>query len=180
MLASAASPAVAQEAAPVREGFWISLGFAWGARSTAACCPKCCEGGDATGPSGSLRMGGTLSRRLLVGGEADGYWKRSPITERVAFYSAVLYWYPNPGGTFFVKGGVGLYQYDLTDLNRPVSDWRLVSAMGLAAGFGVGFDVYYGRAFSVTPFLNVATGLTSRATGARPTLLQAGVSAVWH
>lgn len=180
MLALAPAPAPAQQAAPVREGLWLSLGVAWGLRSTAACCPTCCEGGVASEPSGALQVGATFGRHLLVGFEADGFQRHEPVvSEDLVYWTAAAFWYPWSARTFFLKGGLGYYRYDLDDAGAA-GGAVAAHASGLAAVLGLGLDVYLGRDFSLTPFLNVATGLTSGAAGPRPTLLQAGVSAVLH
>ena len=52
-----------------RKGFWIGFGFGYGSLS----CTGCSSTG---GVSGYLKMGGTVSPHLLLGGESNG-WSKS-------------------------------------------------------------------------------------------------------
>jgi len=54
-----------------REGFWIGFGFGYG--SLGFSCSGC--SGTEGAPSGYLKLGGTLSPNLLIGGETDGWTK---------------------------------------------------------------------------------------------------------
>ncbi len=75
-LVLAAAPLDAQSAAPrpnTRHGFWI--GFGLGPGSTGEDCSSC-SNDRINGAAGYLRMGGTVSPHILLGGEAD-FWGTS-------------------------------------------------------------------------------------------------------
>jgi len=160
------STVTAQQAAkaPRREGFWIGVGLGWGSATFN-------WGGDKErfgAVSGNLRLGGTLSRNLLAGVETNG-WQRSISGghHSLGALAGNLYVYPIATGIIYLKGGPCLVIKDSQ------------SAFGLNAG--VGLDLYTGRRFSLSPYVNYAAALNSvdRYVG-RPTLLQIGMAAVWH
>jgi hypothetical protein len=86
-----------------RAGFWI--GFGVGAGSAGTDCSSCSTERFA-GLSGYLRLGGTVSQHILIGGETNG-WVHSQrgADENMGFLSAVLVWYPSRTGAFFLKSG---------------------------------------------------------------------------
>jgi len=129
-----------------REGFWI--GFGLGGGSIGADCSSC----DSTregGVTGFLRMGGTISRHLLLGGEVDG-WVRSQngANESMGFGSFVGSIYPSANGAFFVQLGIGgmTYTWD-HGVDR-------LEATAPAGSIGLGYDFRVGRMLSITPFVN--------------------------
>jgi len=178
---AAATPAHAQKKAtgPYREGFWIALGLGWGS-ATLSCdgCATTRYGSSAV----TIRLGGTLNRHLLLGGELNA-WSRnkSGVTETVGDMTAVAYFYPSASGTFFIKGGVGVAVYDANTSPKLQSG-------GLGVNVGVGIDLYLGRTFSLTPYAsflsavsgNMKVGGTDTGVAAKPNLFQAGVAVSWH
>ena len=66
LIAAFNAPAAAQGNPQTREGFWISFGVGFGSLG----CDDCDE--RQGGTNGYLRMGGTLSQKLLIGGEVSG------------------------------------------------------------------------------------------------------------
>jgi hypothetical protein len=178
---AAATPVQAQKKAvgPYREGFWIAFGLGWGSAGLS------CSGCSSTrygSSAATLRMGGTLNRHLLLGGEINA-WSRnkSGVTETVGDMSAVAYFYPSAGGTFFLKGGVGVAVYSANTSPK-------LEATGLGVNVGLGIDLYLGRKFSLTPYASIGTGLTGNmkvggtdtGVAAKPNLFQVGVAASWH
>ena len=93
----------------VREGFWIGFGFGYGHSSLS--CGSGCSFTDASkggGGAGFIKLGGTLSPRVLLGGEVNAWVKDvSGTTEEVGNVSAALYYYPAAASGFFLKGGAG-------------------------------------------------------------------------
>ena len=177
-----ASPVRAQkkEAAPYRRGFWISFGVGYG--SAAMTCSSCRNDRRLGSSVGTLRLGGTLSDHLLLGGEVDAWNRsRSGVTETVGDGSVALYYYPWATGTVFLKTGVGAVVYNAT--TSPTVD-----AEGSGVSLGVGMDLYVGRTFSLTPFIDFVTAVSGNLkiegmdTGVRvrPNLLQVGVAVTWH
>jgi len=177
---SAAPPARAQQTGPYREGFWIGVGAGWG--SAAIACSSCPSQRRVGSVATTLRMGGTLTRQLLLGGELNA-WSRnhSGITETVGDMSVVLYFYPTITGTVFLKGGIGIVIY-----NADASP-RLESGGG-GVNVGVGMDLYLGRKFSLTPYAsfvgalngNLRIGGEDTGVAAKPNLFLVGVAATWH
>ncbi len=179
---AAASPARAQDKveAPYREGFWIGFGLGWGSASIS--CSACGSTQRLGSSAATLRMGGTLTRQLLLGGEVNA-WSHdaSGVTETVGDMSAALYYYPSARGTFFIKGGVGIAVYDANTSPTLESE-------GLGVNVGVGFDWYLFRKFSLTPYASFLTALggnlkvggTDTGVAVKPNLFQLGVAATWH
>jgi hypothetical protein len=182
----AAAPLEAQGLVEVhrnaREGFWI--GFGLGGGSIGADCSSCSS--DRTGGfSGYLRLGGTVSSHVLLGGEANG-WARSEngVDETMGFGSFIATIYPSAAGAFFLKFGIGGMTY--TAGQSPFK----ITATAPAGSFGVGYDIRVGRMLSVTPFFNALASSAVRfdlngvsvPTGQdlKLNLVQLGVGLTWH
>lgn len=89
---AAAAPARAQQQAPYREGFWIGVGPGFG--SAAISCAQCTDNSRSGSETFVLRMGGTLSRQVLLGGEINAWSReRSDLTESVGDVSFVALWH---------------------------------------------------------------------------------------
>jgi hypothetical protein len=137
-------PAGAQSHPQTREGFWISFGFGWGSISCEGCVDR------AGGGLGYLRMGGTLSQRLLIGGEANAWSKRvGSTTWTIGNVGPVLYFYPNADGGFFLKGGLGLATAEIE--SGPWSG--SIEGAGITLGFG--WDARVARGFALTPYVDL-------------------------
>ena len=67
-------PALSAQHPQTRQGFWI--GFGLGGGSAKVSCTGCTTGRE-TGFTGFLKMGGTLSPKVLLGGESSGWAKKS-------------------------------------------------------------------------------------------------------
>jgi outer membrane protein with beta-barrel domain len=129
-----------------REGFWINFGFGYGSAFERPCDNGCSDTSFLGGATAFVRLGGTVSRNVLIGGEVDAWTHDySPGAETLGSVTAALYYYPNPTGGLFVKGGVGFSDYDLS-----VSGSSLT---GVGMGFvaGLGYDARIGRNVSITP-----------------------------
>jgi hypothetical protein len=146
MLVIGTAPAFAQHA-QVREGFWIGFGFGWG--SLGLSCNGCRT--DRVGAaSGYLKLGGTLGPRLLLGGETNSWTKNdagTTVTAGNASFAA--YYYPQPAGGLFLKGGIGAAVF-----KEEGAD----AAKGVGLVLGVGYDVRVGRNISITPVANFNWG----------------------
>lgn len=188
MLTAAAAAAQSKPAAPedqprnAHRGFWISFGLGGG--SAGVDCSSCSTE-RTSGFSGNFRIGGTLSQRLLLGFETNGWLhSESGVDETLGFGSAVLAWYPSRTGAFFLKFGIGGMTYKATD---GVDDFTATAAAG---SFGLGYDFRMGRNFSLTPYVNslATSAATFKLNGtALPTsedvkinLIQFGLAATWH
>lgn len=142
--ASVASAGHPQE----RHGFWI--GFGAGVGSANLTCDDC-EGGRETSGVGFVRMGGTLSDRILLGGEVN-LWSKEQDGVTVNLYGmlATLTLYPRPASGFFVKGGLGV---SFTDNEIHEGDKTITTDLGTGLGLlvGAGYDVRVRRNLSITP-----------------------------
>lgn len=145
LILATGSGLAAQETAP-HSGFWLSGGLGAGFTDEAA--------GDDAGPTAYLRMGGTPSDRVLLGGEIIGLSRDvgdATVSQANTTFS-VLYYPASPGG-FFAKGGVGFASAVVsTDLagGTFTSD---ESGFGLT--LGAGYDVRIGGNLYLTPNLDI-------------------------
>lgn len=155
-LAAASVSAQSPQSPQMRQGFWIGFGFGGG--SAGLSCntsfdPNCANQSRETGFAGYLKMGGTLTPKLLLGGESTGWTKsESGTTFRLATLAAAAYFYPAPATGFFVKGGPGFSVYSASDSTDKES--------GTGFGFilGAGYDIRVGRNISITPGANFLWG----------------------
>lgn len=137
----------AQAQPQTREGFWISFGLGVGSLSC-----EDCENRE-NGTSVTIRMGGTLSQRLLIGGEANMWTKTvNDVTLTVGNIGPVLVFYPSPDGGFFLKGGLGMARIDL-DLGSVAGE-----ETGVGITLGLGYDARVGRRFALTPYFDLLSG----------------------
>lgn len=164
-----------------REGFWI--GFGLGGGSVGADCASCTTDRTA-GVTGFLRMGGTISQHVLLGGEADG-WARSEsgVNETMGFGSFVASIYPSAAGAFFLQLGIGGMTYTANGGGVKVT------ATAPAGSIGLGFDFRVGRMLSVTPLVNAlassavafdVNGVKVQTSNFKLNLVHVGVGLTWH
>ncbi len=155
LLVALALPATAWAQRPqTREGFWISFGPGGGSASFD--CDQCGTFPDAlkgAGPTFHIRLGGTSSPQLLLGGEITGWAKDdSGISSGAAMLAGVAYYYPSVTGGAFVKGGIGFTAYS--------SDDRVdeTTSAGFGILLGAGYDIRVARNFSLTPVMTLTYG----------------------
>jgi hypothetical protein len=180
-----ASPAFAQGASAPRQGFTVSFGLGAGSAGFSY------EGNTSedrlTGPSGYFRLGGAVTPNLVIAGETHG-WTRSEgsVTSRVGYLLAVAQWYPQVSGGFHLLGGLGMGMIDEED-SDPTFGYALES-VGVAAQFGVGYDIRMSRSFSLSPYLNFLAmgGGEPKVNGAglggslNANVVQFGLGFSWH
>jgi len=157
-----------------REGFWIGFGFGYGSRH------ESCDGcGSATdgGVSSFLKLGGTLSKSVLLGGSVNAWTKsQSGLTERLGNVTASLFYYPAPASGFFLTGGLGLSNYH-------VSDGGSENSSGWGFTLGAGYDVRVGKNVSLTPVTNFAYGggmSPAGLTGWKQSVIDFGLGVTFH
>lgn len=141
-------PPVAAAQQP-RQGFWAALGLGYGANSMTNVSPDY-KGGATTA---SLKLGGTPKSNLRVGGEVNVWTKDiNGVTESVGNISGAIYVYPAAGSGFFVKGGVGVASFQLSQGSSTAS----TNGVGLLAGLG--YDMRLGGKWSLSPVTNFYWG----------------------
>ena len=177
-LAAAATPLAGQRP-QTREGFWIGFGF--GAGSARETCDGC---GDTTvtGFTGFVKIGGTVTPKLLLAGDVHVWTKDyNPGTEALGSVTMIAQYYPNVRSGFFVKGGLGFADYDF-------SDGGSVRGTGPGAILGLGYDIRVARNLSITPTLDLwhgavgdlKSGSTTVATGWKQTVFDFNLGVTFH
>jgi hypothetical protein len=137
-----------------RQGLWVGAGGGWGSANVTT--DELGAFGRENGGAFSVRLGGTLNPRLLLGGEFD-IWSRTVEIEEGANVTANIYnlsgtatFYPRPSSGFFVKGGAGLSFVDVTiDADGESVTFDLGKGPGFVAG--AGYDIRLSRRVSLTP-----------------------------
>ena len=169
-LVVALAPAASAQGHPqTREGFWIGFGLGWGSLSFS--CSGC--SGSEGALSGYLKMGGTLSPKLLLGGETNGWTKsQSGTTVTAANASAALYFYPAPASGFFVRGGLGWATLSAS------SGGGTGSQSGVGFVVGAGYDVRVSPKMSVSPMASFNWG--DLGSGVKQNVFQIAVGVTWH
>lgn len=134
-----------------RRGFWISFGPGYG--SATYSCTGCATTGGRGAPTGFLRMGGTPSPQVLLGGEVD-WWAKSQGGGTATMGNVVFTasYYPKPLGGFFLRAGAGYSNFTQTG-NGPSA-----TGNGFAVLAGVGYDILVGRTISLTPIGTLSYG----------------------
>ncbi|TMG42128.1 MAG: hypothetical protein E6H90_14285 [Chloroflexi bacterium] len=150
---SAAEPATAQQPG-TRHGFWGAFGLGYGANGL-SCSGGCSfnSGAKGGGLTVALKLGGTPSPRVRLGGEVNLWTKdMNGVTETVGNISAAAYLYPTARSGFFVKGGVGVASFQLSQGSSTTS------ADGLGFLTGLGYDIRLSNKVSLSPIANFYFG----------------------
>ena len=130
-----------------RERLAISAGLGTG--TIGASCDFCGDTDRESGTTGYLRIGGYAGPKLLIGGEANGFKNTvDGIDQTSAYYMAVAQWYPNAATGWFLKGGLGLATYRISDEPDEITS----NALGMT--LGMGYDIRLASAISLTPYLD--------------------------
>lgn len=180
-LAAQKKPDPAANANP-RQGFWI--GFGLGAGSAGADCTNC-DNSRTGGFSGYLRLGGTLSQHLLLGGETNGWFhSESGVDESMGFGSVVLMWYPSATGPFYLKFGLGGMNY------TAKGGGNKLTATAAAGSLGAGYELRLRPNMSLNFFVNALASApasfkfngVSAPSGEdiKLNLVQLGLGLTWH
>jgi len=164
-----------------RDGFWIGFGVGYGWAHVA--CDGCLGVARTGGATGFLKLGGTLSPHVLLGGQVN-VWAHDDgaSTEGIANVTASLYYYPDARRGLFLTGGLGFSDYS-TD-SRPAFE-----GSGWGATLGVGYDVRVGRNVSLTPIVHWVYGAVGDVnqgalgpgfTGWRQNVIDVGLGVTFH
>lgn len=127
-------------------GFWIGFGFGGGTNFA-----DFAEGNRA-GVGGYVRLGGTISQKFLLGGEAAG-WGRDVggSTFSESGVTAVALYYPAGPGVF-LKAGAGFAGWAVS--TSAGSTTTTTTAGGFAGTLGAGYDLRIGTNLFLTPNLD--------------------------
>jgi hypothetical protein len=127
-----------------REGFWFNVGLGYGSLGCQDCAGR--EGG----LSGGLALGGTLSRKVLLGVGTNSWYKdQDGVRLTASTATATVRFYPSATGGFYLMGGLGLGVIDVA-----VAGLGSASETGAGAVLGLGYDVRVSRNMSLTPYWN--------------------------
>src|SRR5437667_416865 len=134
-----------------RDGFWVGFGLGYGSANIK--CDQCVDSSGVGGVTGFVKLGGTPSRNVLIGG-AINVWAHSDgtgNTETMSNVTASVYLYPQARSGFFLTGGLGFSNYYVN--SSPSFD-------GTGWGFtaGAGYDIRVGRDVSLTPVVHYVYG----------------------
>jgi hypothetical protein len=133
---------------PLRQGFNFSLGL--GSASVGATCSACdmdLFDDRIGGLSGNVRIGASVTSRLVLAVEGMGWFNNSDdIYRRVASASVVLLGYPSETSSFFVKAGFGGIR------GIVENDFLRVQTDGWSSQIGLGYDFPVGESVAVTAF----------------------------
>jgi hypothetical protein len=137
-----AAPAHAQREAK-HQGFWIGFGLGGGYNLADF------AAGGRGGVGVYLRMGGTVSQRVLLGGELSGWARdRNGATFAESGIMGIVTFYPAGRGVF-LKGGAGFAGWSSTASSGGTSISS--TAAGFAGTAGVGYDLQIGTNLFLTP-----------------------------
>ena len=140
--------AVSTAEAQNRSGFWISGGIGAGVNTA-----ESLDGARLGGGAGYLRLGGTVSEKVLLGVEFNG-WTRSRngvgnVRSNTTF-TAMLY--PSPVGSFFLKGGIGV---SMVKVSANLAGFSISGTeSGFGSTLGLGYDISVGSV-SLTPNMDL-------------------------
>lgn len=178
--------ALSAQTVQARQGF--TFGFGVGAGSGGVSCDGCSTDRQ-NGYSGYLRMGGTVSPKLVIGGETQG-WIHSANgeTDQFSYLTAFAQYYPSVSNGFFMKGGLGFGGTSMEIKNDPqLGNYKMTSA-GMAGTVGLGYDIRMAKNFSLTPYVNYLStfGAAAKSGGndlgfkLNGNVFQLGMGFTWH
>src|SRR6266542_3969234 len=97
------APAVYGQYPQRRDGFWIGFGLGYGSADVS--CDGCNPVSRAGGVTAFLKLGGTPSRNLLIGGAVNAWAHDDGVaTESMGNVTASLYFYPATRSGLFFTG----------------------------------------------------------------------------
>lgn len=161
LLGVIASPALAQGR---HDGFWIGFGLGGGVAH------------DEGGGGAYLRLGGTPTDMLLVGGEAIA-WAKSENNTTVSQgnFTANILFYPSLTSGLFLKTGLGFATVTASATSGNIT--VTATDNGFGTTFGAGFDIKLGRNLYLTPN---ADALVQVISGNTETVWLFTVGLTWH
>jgi len=124
-----------------------------GAGSSLVSCAICREDRQG-GPSGYIKIGGTIRPAVLLGVEGT-VWVQSgeELDQYLGALTGAAYLYPRIGSGFFIKGGLSGLRYVASEDGADEGDEATATTVGVNLGVGYEFRVRPG--YSLVPFLNL-------------------------
>ncbi len=153
--ALAVMPVVCRAQEPGRRGLWVETGLGTGVARVG--CSACTDVSVVYGRTGWIRIGTSLSQRVLVGAELFGFDDRfpdepaetaDPMEARNASIMGSVLWFPSGSG-FFLTGGLGLARGTFT-VTPPDGPPVMTRRTGSGLAFGMGLDLPVFRYFAIT------------------------------
>ena len=140
-----------------RRGLWGEFGA--GPGHVRIACSDCEEVVGAPGATSYLRIGGVISKNVVIGfeifglaNEAFGFSPEdSNVVAETGTAAIILLWYPGRHGLFF-KGGVGAAfgSFSVPSDSAGVIQADTSSRGGIGLTFGLGWDLPISRKFAIT------------------------------
>ena len=130
------------------DGFWIGFGIGGGVNASA-------NNDERGGGALSLRLGGTLSQKFLIGGELSVWGRQEDtilgdnsltVTRSNATFTTMFF--PSEAGGFYVKAGIGGANVEAEAAGVKVTE------KGMGTTLGLGYDIRLGRNLYLTPNLD--------------------------
>ncbi len=175
----------AQQQRQARDGFWFgaALGTGW---ARVSC--DICQGTNRGGLSGALRLGGGVSRKVLIGAEVAAWWTTiegaaDTVHQSLAAFGAAAYWYPSRRRPLYLKLGLDFLTH------RADDGTDVITSTAIGPQFGVGYEWPASAHVLVSPFINVALGIVGgsvKFNGGRianspgVSLAQLGIGVTWR
>lgn len=187
MLSAVVTRAAEAQGSEHRRGFWFRGGVM--AASNRTDCSNCGEFAWDDGVAAFVRAGGTVSKYVLLGGEAYGFRQTDGEASKIEIQGllAITEWYPwlQHGG--FLKAGIGVSNLDLF-VETIDGATTQSSKTGLAISLGIGWDIRVSDGISITPVINSYINAVGdldvepvgTASNVLTTLLTAGVGVTFH
>ena len=147
------APKAPKRQRPHRTGLWAEVSAGIGTIRVA--CTGCPDPVFTAGSAGLVRLGGTLTDKVLLGWETAGFTHEtlgsapedSSTRSQIEAISVVVLWFPWRSG-LFLKGGVGLAQGRFTVAAGSAVD--STEGTGIGMTLGLGWDIPISRKFAIT------------------------------
>ena len=133
-----------------RRGFWVGLGLGAGGESFDLS-PRDGYSDLLYRPTVSLRLGGTVSQHLRLGGEVLSWINDvGPAVESLSSALFIAQLYPFASSGFYVKGGLGIGR-NAVDFDDGFDE----GDTGFAGLIGAGYELGLGRRFYLNPTIDL-------------------------
>lgn len=156
-IAGSAARAEAQDS-PKREGFWIAPALGWSATRTDTDGPATIPPENGSGAALNLRLGGSLSQRVLLGAELAG-WVSDTDSRGIAGITLLFYPSSHDGLYGRAVAGPAYRETSVTTIADFGAGPEFVNltetASGAGIGGGAGYEIRLGRNLFLVPEITV-------------------------